>query len=806
MQTLLQDLRYGARMLRKNPGFTVIAIIVLGVGIGANTAIFSLFNALFLRPLPVKDAHQLVGIYGIRDGRFGEPSLSHADYLDYRGRNTVFGEVAAHANTWIWLAEGEASSEISGCLVSANYFSVLGLRPHSGRFFSPDEDETPGSHAVAVISHRLWQERFGGDQGIIGRAVRMNRVAFTVVGIAPAGFAGVYAGDNVDVWMPTMMSGMGRASGDEFSRTRTWLDIFGRLNPGRTIEEAQAEFAVLASQLEAAYPDTNKNLGVYLAPLRGLAPRNREEAASLPKLLAASVACVLLIACANIAGLLLAQSTARRKEIAIRLALGGGRARIVRQLLTESLMLSLAGATLALLIAAWTNDWIVNFYAYGLSGLKLSLDPLTVGYALILSISTVLLFGLAPALQATRPNLMMALKDEGLASGPRRSRLRSVLIVAQVALSLVLLVGAGLMIESLRNVLTNAGFDPHSIAHFRLRPGRLGYDLGRARAYHREVLRRVESVPGVESAVLLAWGTPSHGGSLVRVGLPEQPLAQPEDALRIATHEVTPGYLSTLKIALLKGREFDERDLEGTPRVAIVNETLARQMWPDRDPLGLSIMVEGNQHEVIGVAADAIPHSSDKDPEPLLYLAYWQRKLTDSRLLVRVAGNPSAMLPLLRQELLSVDADVHIGQEMSLAERTWMSFQSERLMGTTLICASLIALFLSAIGLYGIIASAVGQRTREIGIRMALGAQKADVLKLVLGQGVRLALCGIAIGMAAAFALSRVLSGFLYGVSAQNPVTLIAGALLLLFVALTACCIPAKRATKVDPIIALRCE
>jgi putative ABC transport system permease protein len=306
--------------------------------------------------------------------------------------------------------------------------------------------------------------------------------------------------------------------------------------------------------------------------------------------------------------------------------------------------------------------------------------------------------------------------------------------------------------------------------------------------------------------VLLAWGTPSHGGSLVSVGLPGQPPAQPEDALRIATHEVTPGYLSTLKIALLKGREFDERDLDGAPRVAIVNETLARQMWPDRDPLGLSIVVEGNQHEVIGVAADAIPHSSDKQPEPLLYLAYWQRKLTDSRLFIRVAGNPSAMLPLLRQELLSVDADVHIGQEMSLAERTWMSFQSERLMGATLICASLLALFLSAIGLYGIIASAVGQRTRELGIRMALGAQRADVLKLVLGQGVRLALCGIAIGMAAAFALSRLLSGFLYGVSAQNPVAFIAGALLLLFVALMACCIPAKRATKVDPIIALRCE
>src|SRR6266540_465545 len=780
MRTILQDLRFGARMLMKNPGFTLIAVITLALGIGANTAVFSLVNTLFLRPLPLKDAERLVGIYEFRNGRVGLEDLSYTDYLDYRDRNTVFAGLAASAGVWVWLTEGETSSEHNGQLVSANYFSVLGAQPHLGRFFLPEEDATPGARPVAVISYQFWQQRFKSDPATISKTVRMNRLAFTIVGVAPPQLTGLHAGRNIDVWMPTMMSGMGKPARDEFSRQRTWLDLVGRLKPGRTVAEAQAEFATLARQLETAYPETNKGLGVYLAPLQGIHPFERRDAAKLPRLLAAAVVCVLLIACANLAGLLLVRGAARRKEIAIRVALGAGRLRLLRQLLTESLLLALVGGALGLLIAVWSKDWIVTFYAYGISGLNLSLDRLTLGVTFALSVGAGLLFGLAPALQATRPDLVKSLKDEALALGDRRSPLRSALVVTQVALSVLLLVGAGLLLRSIGKVIENAGFDPHQIAHFRLRPGRLGYDVERARAYHREVLRRVEAIPSVQAAVLLAW--------------------------RIAAHEITPRYLETLKIPLRAGREFDERDREGAPLVTIVNETLARQLWPGGNAVGRSLVVDGKEHAIIGVAKDALPRSSDKVAEPFLYLAYWQRQLTDSRLLVRVAGDPRAMLPVLRREVLAVNPDVHVGQEMSLDERTWLTFQAERLMGNALTAAGLIALFLSAIGLYGLLAFAVSQRTREFGIRMALGARAPDVLSLVIRQGLRLTLLGVANGLLAAFALTRALASYLYGVTAGDPLSFIGAAVTLTLVALLACYMPARRATKVDPMIALRCE
>jgi predicted permease len=806
MSSLLQDLRFSTRMLLKKPGFTVIAVITLALGIGANTAVFSLINTLFLRPLPFKDVEQLVGVYEFRNGRVGLEDLSYADYLDYRERNTVFAGLAAAAGTWVWLTEGETSSEHNGQLVSANYFSVLGVQPHLGRFFLPEEDTTPGAQPVAVISYRLWQQRFKSDPAIAGKVVRMNRLSFTIVGVAPSQHNGLYAGRNTDVWLPTMMSGMGKPSRDEFSRNRTWLDLVGRLKPGRTLTEAQAELATLAHQLETAYPDTNKGLGVYLAPLRGLHPFERSDATKLPRLLAAAVVCVLLIACANLAGLLLVRSAARRKEIAIRLALGAGRWRLLRQLLTESLLLAFVGGALGLLIAVWAKDWIVTFYAYGVTGLDLSLDRRTLAVTFALSIITGLLFGLAPALQATRPDLVKSLKDEALALGDRRSPLRSALVITQVALSVLLLVGACLLLRSLNKVIDNVGFNPHQIAHFRLRPGRLGYDVERARAYHREVLRRVEAVPGVQTAVLLAWGTPAAGGSMVSIGSPGQAPAQGENAWRIACHEITPRYLEMLKIPLRAGREFDERDRTGAPLVTIVNETLARQLWPAGDAMGQSLVVDGKAHTIIGVARDALPRSSDKMAEPFLYLAYWQRPLTDSRLLVRVAGDPSAMLPVLRREVLAVDPDVHLGQEMSLDERTWLTFQAERLMGNALSAAGSIALFLSAIGLYGLLAFAVSQRTRELGIRMALGAQRTDVLRLVIGQGLKLTLLGVTIGLVTAFALTRTLASYLYGVTAGDPLSFIGAALLLTLVALLACYLPARRATKVDPLVALRCE
>ncbi len=533
----------------------------------------------------------------------------------------------------------------------------------------------------------------------------------------------------------------------------------------------------------------------------------RDAGTKAPALLAAAVACVLLIACANLAGLLLARSTARRKEIAIRLSLGAGRWRLIRQLLTESLLLALAGGTAGLLLAVWAEDWLKLFYSYGMSGVVLGLDWLTLGYTCALSIATGVLVGLAPALQATRPDLVSSLKDQGQTSGYRRSWFRPALVVTQVALSLMLLVGAGLLLRSLRNVINDPGFDPRNIAHFRLRPGRLGYEVARARTYHREVLRRVEANPGVQSAVLLAWGTPARGGgNTASIALPSQAPVQPNNRRRISTEEITPRYFATLRIPLLQGREFHESDSERAPLVAIVNETLSRQLWPTGNALGQSLMIDGREHSVIGVVKDAQPHTIVQPVEPFVFLSYWQRQLTDSRLLVRVAGDPDLFLSVLRNEVVAVDPDVHVGQEMSLEDRNWLTFQTEHLLGNALTGAGVIALFLSAIGLYGLLAYAVSQRSREIGVRIALGAQRIDILRLVVGQGLRLTILGIVFGLAAAIVLSRTLASFLYGITPVDLISFVGSSMTLTLVALLACYIPARRASKVDPMSVLKQE
>jgi putative ABC transport system permease protein len=801
MQTLRQDLRYGFRMLIKRPGFTAIAVLTLALGIGANTTIFSFVNTLYLQPPAlVEKPDQLVSVVGARGNRPGEHWTTHPKYLEYRNNNTVFSELAARGQVRMYLSVGDEPKEVFGLGVSANYFSTLGVKPALGRFFLPEEDTVPGRDPVVVLSYDFWRQQFGGDPNIIGQSIYMSRLQFTVIGIAPEGFHGIFANSQELIWVPSMMSGIDKSNGG-------FTDMIGRLKPGRTIEVAKAELTTIAGQLEMAYPDTNNNLSVYLAPLAGIHPARRQNQAQQSSLHMAVVALVLLIACANLAGLLLARGAARRKEIAVRLALGASRIRLIRQLMTESLLLSLFGGMAGLLIAFWGKDLIASFFSYNFTNLNIALDPLVLGYTLLISVIAGFIFGLVPALQATRFNLVPALKDTGLAGGYRQSKLRAALVVGQVALSLVLMVSAGLVIQSLRSVLVNPGFDHSNIAHFRLSPQIIGYDAPKAHAYYQELIRRLEALPGVESVILARvppnaadWGSKAH------VSLPGQTAVRPEDAFEIDIDDITPGYFKSLRYPAIRGREFTEQDQRGAPLVAIVNETLSRRLWPDGEPIGRVVVIDGKEHSVIGVAETTHPHKSNEAPIPFLYRPYWQTDDISSRLFIRVAGDAQSMLALLLREMIAVNPDMHIGQQMLLSERMELSYESERLIGSLLIYSGLLALFLSVIGLYGTLAHAVNQRTREIGIRMALGARVTNILKLVMGQGLWLVLLGIAFGLMATLGVTRVLSSHLYGITASDPLTFVGISLSLLVVALLACYIPARRATRVDPGVALRYE
>jgi predicted permease len=673
-----------------------------------------------------------------------------------------------------------------------------------GRFFLPEDGAPSSPQPVAVLSYEFWRKQFGGDPDVVGRSIRMNRTHFIVIGVAPEGFRGIHAGTPELIWVPLTIAVSGKPPGKFFDRNDGWLEIIGRLRPGASFEQASAEMATLAQRFEAAYPD-DRDSGLQLSPLKGVYASVREGAAKQTSLLMAVVLCVLLIACANLAGLLLTRGTTRRKEIAVRLVLGASRVRLVRQLMIENLLLSLLGGVAGLILGTWVKDLIAASFTYGLSDLDLRLDPLVLTFTLALSILTGFVFGLTPALQATRLDLATALKDSETRGSSRQSRLQAGLVVAQIALSLVLLAGAGLIIQSLRSVLAHPGYDPGHIAHFRLRPARIGYDTRKAQAYYRELIPRLESLPGVEAAVVAKVPPNAAWGYLVSVSLPGQESVRSGDALRVDTNDVTPGFFDALKMPLVGGRGFSDADRSGAPLVAVVNETLARLLWPDRDPLGLSVVVDGKEHTVIGVAKD-IPHRGDEGPIRYLYRSYWQTGEVDSRLLVRVASEPHAMLASLRREIAAVDPDVHIGQEMTLGERTALSFETERLIGNVLTCAGAMAILLSLLGLYGVIAYSVSRRTREIGIRMALGARADDILALVVRQGLRLVVLGIAIGLAAAFVSTRLLASYLYGITPRDPLTFLVVALLLLGTAVVACYVPARRAAKVDPMVALRYE
>jgi predicted permease len=800
IETLLQDVRYGLRILRKNPGFTAATVLTLALGIGANLTIFSFVDTFFLRPIPAREPEQLVKFEGRRGGGFSYPR-----YARYRDHSKSFQALAAHYATapLNLVMEGDARV-VNGAVVSANYFPMLGIQPRLGRFFLPEEDAVPDRNPVVVISERMWQDRFGGDPNALGKDLQLNGTACRIIGVAPADFPGAEAGFPNELWLPTMMLRLGYRWCDAIADENcTTLGLLGRLAPGRTMAEAEVELNLIAQQLAATFP-TEQGRVFSLRPVLGVRVNERAVYAYQMQLLMTVTGLLLVIACANVASLLLVRATARRKEIAIRLSIGAGRFRLIRQFLTESLLLAFAGGLLGLLISLWAKELLAVFYN---RPYDLSLTPRALVYAIALTLFTGLFFGLLPALQATRHDLARALKDDGGSQHPRRHRLRSALVIGQVALSLALLVAAGLLVRSESNIHQGANFDPQQVVVFGLRPRLLNYSPEKAQAYTREVVRRLENTPGVQSVTIGGLSFASLSGGDDRVRAAEQAPQRAEDQLRVFHNEVAPRFFETLKIPLLEGREFNEGDRPGAPRVAVINETLARRLWPQVPALERILILNDQPYQVVGVSKNALLHNALDGPQPFLYLPYWQnnfRPQIDAGLLIRVSGDPQTMLQSLRRVIVAVDPQVPLGQVMTLSRLINGEFNYVMLTSAVVTWAGALAFFLSMLGLYGALAFAVGERRREIGIRMALGAKARDVLRLVIAQGLRLALAGVVVGLLAAYGATRLIKSLLYGVSATDPLTFIMIALLLLMVALLACWIPARRATRIDPLQALR--
>jgi len=799
---LTTDLRLAARALRQSPTFTCIAVLSLALGIGASTSVYSLvFTLFFAPPVGVEQPERLVRICRLRNGQPEGHEISYAEYRYYRAHATLFTELAADGNVK-WLTDTETGNQLLTGVVSPSYFTVLGLRASAGRFFSADEDRAGSQSKVVVLSHAFWIRRFAGDARTIGGGLMLGVTPYTIVGVAPPTFAGSSAGWAPDIYVPTHAV---FSEADLARNTDEDLDLIGRLEPGRTLAEAQAEMSVLTGRLAESAPETHRRARLVVFRLRGLDPEARSDEARLPTLVATAVACLLVIACVNLAGLLQTRHAARSKEIAIRLALGAGRRRVVRQLLTESLLISALGGASGLVVAWWGKALLEAAYAREMfDGTRhfypLTLDARAFGLTLVTAAATSVVFGLVPALQASRPVLVPALKED--ASAPRRSRLRAIFLVVQVAVSIALLIGAALVIQSARTVRRNPGFDARHVAYFNINPARAGYRGDKATQYANDVRRRLESVSVVES-VSFSWVPPPLWADTADVFLPGQQPVRPEDALKVPVNWVSGRFFETLHMPVLHGRGFDERDVEQRRSLAVVNEALARRLWTDADGVGRTLLVNGRPFEVAGIVRYEGLRAGGDTARPYLFCSNTGGRQQGS-VFVRVKGDELAVLPTLRREILAVDATVPISQATSLSRMIANQEADLPIAMGVLSFAGGLALLLTILGLYGVVALWVGQRTREIGIRVALGAESGAIVRLVLLEGVRLVLIGLPLGVAAAIAAGRLLSSYLYGVSATDAATFSAITASIGGVAVFACYVPATRALRVDPVQVLR--
>jgi putative ABC transport system permease protein len=816
VEDLVRDLRYGLRTLRKNPGFTAMALVSLALGIGANTAIFSLVNTVLLRPLPIEKPERLVSLnYGSeKDGGAG-PTVSYLNYRDLRDRNTVLDGLISYRMAPVSLSHDGINERAWGYLASGNYFEVLGVKPALGRLLTAEDDKAEGAHPVMVISYDCWQKRFAGDPQVVGRSVTVNARSFTIIGVAPPGFQGTEIGFLTEMWFPIMMlSDIVKWGNDLRERGGQSYMVQGRLKSGINLAQAEASLKAAMAQLVREYPNENGGNTIRLAPPGFFASTFRGPILGFAGVLMIAAGFVLLLACLNLANLLLARALERRKEIAIRLAIGAGRMRIVRQLLAESLLLSFAGGAIGLLLAYWLVSAATAFKPpmdLPISS-TLHMDHRVLIFTVAVALLTGLIFGLLPALKSTRPDLAPALKDEISTGGPRRSFLRSGLVVAQVALSLLLLIGAGLVVRGLLSAETlNPGFTPRNAIMMFFDLGLQGYDAARTKNFKQQLLERVRALPGVQSAGLadyIPFDGITRGRNIFAEGRPLEREMDPPVALMGAAG---PGFLHAFGIRLLQGRDFTEADNAAKKNVAVVNELLARRIWKGESVVGkrFNLWKGGPWIEVIGVIQDGKYVTLAEEGRMFFYTNLEDDKGGNGlslSLVVRTPNEPRSMIAMIRREFGQLDPNLPVFNVKTMAEHMNFPLFPARAAAALLGSFGLLAMLISAIGIFGVMSCAVSQRTHEIGIRLALGARPWNILRLITGQGMRLTLMGLVLGLAGALALTRALSPFLYGVSAVDPLTFILISLLLSGVALLACWVPAKRALRVNPLIALRCD
>jgi putative ABC transport system permease protein len=820
METLLKDLRYAVRSLVKRPSFTLVAVLTLALGIGINTTVFSLANSVFLRQLPVASPQNLAWIFSNRQN----PS-SYPDFLEYQQQTELFDGVLAYEWVSLNLGSNGQAERVEGALVTGNYFDVLGVKPELGRTFLVDEDKTPGASPVAVISHNLWQRRFNSDANVVGRSLLLNGQAFTIVGVTPIDFVGAEEAFPRQVWIPLMMqatvrpgpAGVSNASNPLANRNARTLDVMARLKHGVTLRQAQAGMNVVASRLAQNYSDSNRDFQIVLYTAGNGRPVFRSMLKPVTQILLVVVGLVLLIACANVANLLLARAARRRKEVAIRLTLGATRTRLIRQLLTESILLSVAGGLAGLIL----NLWLINL----LTALKPAV-PLPVNvefhtdwpvlsFTLLLSVLAGIIFGLVPALQASKHELVPALKDQSPQLGDRRStfNLRNALVIGQVALSIVVLIAAGLFLRSLDHARAiNPGFDADHILTLSFNTAAQKYDATKAGQFYQQLSSCVQALSGVQnvsiaqSAPLSYFYSPAFSSPVFVEGH-EPPTG--ENPQFVGNNAIGPNFFRTLGVPILSGREFTDQDREGAPRVAIVNETLVRNLFANGNPIGQKLRVLTRQPstwEIIGVVKDSKYRSLGEDPTAYIFLPYLQNPQPAMALHVQTSGDPKDLAAAIRREVQTLDPNLPAFNVMSLTDNIDISLFPARFGAVLLGGFGFLALLIASIGIYGVMSYGVSERTKEMGIRMALGARGGDVLRLVISQGMWLAVIGVVVGSGLSLVSTRVVKSYLYDVSPTDLLTFVGISLLLIGVALLACYIPARRATKVDPLVALRNE
>jgi macrolide transport system ATP-binding/permease protein len=813
METFFQDLRFGFRMLRRSPGFSILAILCLTLGIGTNAAVFSWIEGILIRPYPLV-AHQdrMFALGGTTRGATEGHGLSYPDFVDLEKSSTLFESFIIDRIVGTTLNVGDRAERASGGIVSANYFDALGVRPMLGRGFRPEEGTGRNAHPVTVISYLTWQDRYKGDPEIIGKTQYLNGVQHTIIGVAPEEFHGTFIGYSFNFWVPTSMQETFDSTGYKLEdRGARWIESYAFLKPGITRQQAQAELSSIAQRLENDFPETNRGQGFELLPL-WKTPFNAAGNLSPALAITTGVAfLVLLIACANVSNLLLARSLLRRHEMTMRLALGAGRRRLIKQLFTEGLLLSLIAAAGGIMVAYWCRNALVLVSPSRTPGVTIDypgqLDWRVLALSVAVCIGSTMLFALIPAIQASHVDLSGALKSEGggLVAGSGRSRVRSVLVFVQVALSFVLMAGTGLLLRSLVQMQnSDPGFSTRNVVVSTADLFSAGYKPDRAKIFYEQLLERIRALPGVQSAAL-ARVRPFSYTDYSSAPLEIEGYQPPRNEQVAANYnQVSEGYFATIGIPIVAGREFARNDDENAPPVAIVNETMAAKYWPGKDAVGQRLKMKDKWMEIVGVAKNANYRTKLEQPTPFFYVPVRQNFFVQNGFLIRTDQSAAAMMNALAREIHALDPNLAPLDTISLQQQVDVMSYTQRLAAALLAIFGGMALFLAAIGLYAVMSYSVSQGTRELGMRMALGARADDVLRLVISRGLRLTAAGIVIGAVAALTLTRLMGNLLYKVSPRDPLAFASAFVIMTVVALAACFLPAWRATRIDPAQALR--